>query len=65
MPKKNTVASALIKELKEKRLSQRLSMREAAPLLDAQVATLWRWEKGLAIPNQFHTYKIRKWLGYL
>lgn len=58
-------ARALIIEMTATRQEKRLSLRKLAKQLQAEYATIWRWEKGKSIPNSFHMYHIRKWLGYL
>ena len=47
------------------RMENRLSMRNIAKKVYCQPATIWRWEKGFSDPNQYHTWHIKKLLGYL
>lgn len=67
--KKKTVrqstGAALVVEMTEKRLENRISLRRLMVLIKAQYATIWRWENGTSIPNTFHIHQIKKWLGYL
>lgn len=65
MKKASKEAAALVVEMTKVRLEKRLSLRKMMKPLKAQYATIWRWERGMSVPNSFHIHHLRKWLGYV
>ncbi len=65
MKKTEKEAKALVGEMTKVRLEKRLSLRKVMVPLKAQYATVWRWERGMSVPNSFHLHHLKKWLGYL
>jgi hypothetical protein len=63
--KKKSLGRALVVEMTHKRMTERIPLRKICLEIKAQYATVWRWETKGTEPNSFHTYQLRKWLGYL
>lgn len=49
--------------VRQLRLAQRLSLREAGAALGVDAATLSRWERGMAVPRGAAAERVGRWVA--